>query len=94
MRRMTVRIRLVASADGRPTDKDGMWLVSCDVDANDGRGEVMATPIEHLARTFESAAEALEYWRRPSTVHPTRPDGKPNRPLTAYTVSIEKVPDA
>jgi len=30
----------------------------------------------------------MSYWRRRSTVCPTRPDGKPNRPGTAFTVEI------
>lgn len=40
------------------------------------------------AITFTSYAEAMEFWRQPSTVKPRRPDGKPNRPLTAYTVEV------
>ena len=39
---------------------------------------------------FVSIAEAMEYWRTVSTTVPFRPDGKPNRPLTAYTVEIEQ----
>jgi hypothetical protein len=38
---------------------------------------------------FEDHAAAMEVWTRQSRVRPLRPDGKPNRPLTAYTISIE-----
>lgn len=39
-----------------------------------------------LARRFNSALDVLELWRTQSRTRPLRPDGKPNRPLTAYTV--------
>jgi hypothetical protein len=34
-------------------------------------------------------AEATGELRRASTTHPTRADGKPNRPLSAFTVLME-----
>jgi hypothetical protein len=86
------RIKLIGRADGIASVRDGKWLVSCDVDARDGAGEIMYSPIEDMARTFESAGDAMAYWQRTSTVHPVRlSDGKPNKPLTAYTVEISKV---
>lgn len=75
-------------ADGRPSVVDGQYLVECDVDARDGRGAVLATEDPAKARRFADVGEAMDYWRRVSTVLPLRPDGKPNRPLTAYTVEI------
>lgn len=86
------RIKLIASADGRKTVHDGMYVISCDVDGDDGRGIIAATPLEGLARTFDSFGEAVAYWQRQSTIHPVRlTDGKPNRPLTTYTVAIERI---
>lgn len=41
-------------------------------------------------KDFDAAADA---WRRVSKKWPVRSDGKPNRPLTAYTVEIVKVPE-
>lgn len=41
------------------------------------------------ARLFLSAGEILDLWRRQNTLPPLRPDGKSNRPLTAYTISLE-----
>jgi hypothetical protein len=35
--------------------------------------------------------EWLDLWQRPSTEVPLRPDGRPNRPLTAFTVEFETV---
>lgn len=70
------------------------YIVRCDVDARGGLGEVVLGPRDQ-ARRFPDAGAALTYWKRPSTVHPVRStDGKPNRPLTAYTVELVTVPDA
>ncbi len=47
------------------------------------------------AHPFTSPLDALEYWKQPATCscHATRPwDGKPNRPLTQYTVAVVQVP--
>jgi hypothetical protein len=41
------------------------------------------------AKKFADAAAASEFYLRQSTVLPLRPDGRPNRPFTAYTVSVE-----
>lgn len=47
------------------------------------------------AQRFPDPLAAFMEWKRQSTVMPIRPwDGKPNRPLTAYTISLEQVPDA
>jgi hypothetical protein len=45
------------------------------------------------AQVFPSAKEALECWRTQSVTKPLRPDGQPNRPLSAYTVSISPLAD-
>lgn len=65
------------------------YLSFYDLDAYDGRGEarVCSDPIDALK--FDTILEALECWRQPSEIRPWRFDGKPNRPLTAYTVEIE-----
>jgi hypothetical protein len=30
----------------------------------------------------------MKDWKRTSKTHPRRPDGKPNRPMTAFTVEV------
>jgi hypothetical protein len=69
----------------------GGYVVSCDVDARGGRGAVTLSSIETDAKRFATGADALAYWKRPSTVCPVRPDGQPNRPLSAYSVELRKV---
>lgn len=70
------------------------YLKAADVDAFDGRGSAEFTTNPAEAMTFPDMATAFAYWRRTSTVRPRRPDGKPNRPLTAYTVEFATVPGA
>jgi hypothetical protein len=65
------------------------WLKACDFEARDGRGSMEFTADQDEALTFPSVAEALTYWRTVSKTVPRRDDGKPNRPLTAYTVTIQ-----
>lgn len=66
-----------------------VWLSEADVNAMDGLGTAGLTTEKNKAMTFSSFQEAWNYWRQPSTVMPVRPDGKANRPLTAFTVEIE-----
>ena len=40
------------------------------------------------AMAFQCATDAWAFWHQQSRRTPLRPDGKPNRPLTAYTVDI------
>lgn len=70
---------------------DGRLVEDCDVDAMDGIGLVHFTHFESRAKKFASAAEAMRFWRRQSTVRPIRPDGKPNRPLTAFSCTLEQL---
>jgi len=42
------------------------------------------------ARGFPSLVEALEYWRQVCPNEPRRPDGRPNRPLTAFTCEVAR----
>jgi len=81
-------IQCVELADGAPCDQAGQYLASFDPNANGGRGHATWTPDLSQAMRFANVKKALEMWKRPSTVQPRRPDGKPNRPLTAYTVEI------
>lgn len=69
----------------------GQYLVSFDPDAYDGRGHAQWSANRNKAMVFESGGQALEFWRTQSKVKPFRPDGHPNRPLTAYHVTLEQV---
>jgi len=67
----------------------GQYVESFDPDGNDGRGELKVTRDRQSAKVFKNPGDAIRYWKQQSTVQPLRPDGKENRPLTAWTVATE-----
>lgn len=85
-------IQFVALAlGGRSNIKVGDYLMRADPDAFEGRGLAEWTSNLADAMKFDSFAAATEVWKAQSTKQPLRRDGKPNRPLTAYTVEITRV---
>lgn len=76
----------------------GQYLTYFDPNAHEPErlyptGEVRFTHSARRALRFATLEEALTFWRQPSTVVPVRPDGAPNRPLTAFTVEIVSIDD-
>jgi hypothetical protein len=67
------------------------FLVSFDPDGNDGHGTVRLTDNIDHAKRFDSFAAVLEEWKRQSTARPIRDDGKPNRPLTAWSIQPRRL---
>jgi len=67
----------------------GKWVKSFDPDAHDGRGDLRVTDDRYKALSFSSPGEAMRFWKQQSKSRPVRPDGEPNRPLTAWTCGIE-----
>lgn len=85
-----VLMRVLGFADDSvPCPIAGQWLVEFDHDADDGLGAGTFTDDPALAMRFKNISDALEFWKRTSTVRPRRADGKPNRPLTATTVTFD-----
>lgn len=68
-----------------------LYLKSFDVDAYNGRGEVVMTNSKDEAMLFDSREDAIAAWNTQSSIVPFRHDGKPNKPLTAYTATFEEV---
>ena len=87
-------IRIVGLADGVPTAFDGQWIVEYDP-SRDGvdpggrpmRCHLVTTPNRDEAKEYTGLG-AIEVWRAVDTREPVRPDGRPNRPLSAFTVEI------
>lgn len=44
------------------------------------------------AMRFDTLEDAMRCWQQQSTRQPLRGDGRPNKPLTAYTISFREVP--
>lgn len=94
---MVYGIRVWAFADGTPVPRPGEWLRWFDYDASDegndyptGNGDTTPNPAE--AFPFATVEQAWEAWKRPSQKTPRRPDGKPNRPMTALTIEVSPLP--
>lgn len=90
---MGVRIKLLELAAGGTSEFDHSYLKEYDptrltVDGGYDGGLLTVTREPAEARVFPSVSEALEYWRQSYGIRPW--DGKPNRPLTAWTVTIER----
>jgi len=85
---MTV-IRIMGLADGRPCPAAGEFIASMDFEAHGGRGDLVTTPHLANAKHFKDMGEAFNFWRASPANKPTREDGQPNRPLTAYTVAFD-----
>ena len=86
---MTYGLKVLGTADGHlQLDCCGVWLAHFDADAHDGFGDFVLTDKSDRALRFGSTTDAWACWRRQSSVRPLRPDGLPNRPLTAFTVQI------
>ncbi len=86
-------IRILERSDGEPTEFDNHFVVSYDPtfhpageEYDGGLLEVSSNPAE--AKTFESVDALFEYYRQSFG---TRVDGEPNRPLTAFTVAVERI---
>lgn len=83
-----VVIRIVGSALGNPTLEDGQYVREYCACGNNGHGYLRVTDDMQQARVFPSLVEAFACYRESCGL---RPDGKPNRPLTAYTVEMVPV---
>jgi len=86
---MPYRIKIIADRHGfyHPPQ----YLLSIDVDFAGGIGLARLTRNPDDALVFPDLASLMETWKARSTVRPWRLDGKPNRPLTAYTIEPELI---
>ena len=87
--RATVSGAVMVCVAGPPGAPLGQYLVSYDPEAYGGRGWADWSSDLGQALHFEDYSAGLAYWRQVSRTRPRRPDGQPNRPLTAFTVSLE-----
>lgn len=69
----------------------GKFLQHFDPDYQNGLGRAWWTSDRAEAMTFPDVTAALDEWKRESSIQPIREDGRPNRPLTAYSISFEIV---
>jgi hypothetical protein len=77
---------------GSGSAAEGEWVVEYDPDFAGGRGAVRSDPDPRKAKRFASFEDAWAYARQSSTARPLREDGRPNRPLTAYSMLFDTLP--
>jgi len=88
---MSCAIRLLRYATGESSRVDGEYVLDYEPASMDesgiyrNDGTLITTPDVLRAKQFETTAEAFLYYAKSNGV---RPDGKPNRPLTAWHVEI------
>jgi hypothetical protein len=84
-------IKLIDRIDGEHTEFDGKYLVDYDPTPRPSRDgafvHMIVTEARDQARQFPTTQEAFNFYLLASRNGP-RADGKPDRPLTAYTVEI------
>ncbi len=86
---MSYLMRVIGYADGSRCNVAGQYLASYDPDAPKRAFLAEFTDRVEEAMKFPDAGAVLEEWRRVRTVDGgLRPDGKPDRPLTAFTVEV------
>jgi hypothetical protein len=90
---MPVAILVLGVAGALKLWRIPQYLTAFDVDAFAGNGSVDLSTHQDRAMRFADASAALAAWKTSSRRTPLRPDGKPNRPLTAYTIEIKQVTD-
>ena len=85
-------IRVISWADGAPSPFDGQYLEWYDPERHSSQELAGFTLDPSRARRFEDAGAAFTEWRRVRMREGgLRPDGQPDRPLTAFTVEVTKI---
>lgn len=85
-------MKIVGSADGRLSEFDCSYLAEIEFDIEQDGVKLLVTRSPDVAMKFADAKAVLELWRTQSKAVPRRPDGKPNRPLTAFTIEVVDAP--
>jgi hypothetical protein len=90
---MSCVIQIIGTAAGEPSPMDGRYLVEYDpptlTRAGWGKGVIRTSPEIANAKRFQDAAAAFAEWKRENGRRWY--DGKPNRPLTAWTIEIRQI---
>jgi hypothetical protein len=90
-------ILILGAADGSDTPFDLQYVVEYQPEFWAGSSAVdqhflKTSPREDDARIFPKLEGAFEYWRQTQPApHDVRDDGKPNRPLTGFHVTMIKI---
>lgn len=93
---MAIVIKIICAEAGFHGPWEDQYLKAFDPYGGDQRarllgiGALETTADIEQAKQFTDVLEAGEFWKQQSPTVPLRSDGRPNRPLTAFTVSMER----
>lgn len=90
-----VVIQLVSLVSGDPHSLDGTYVVQYHPGPTSmphGHCLLRTTPDILKAKVYANAEAAHSEWTRVDNRRPVRPDGQPNRPMTAWNVVIQEAP--
>jgi hypothetical protein len=90
---MPTIMRALGFANGVDCPVAGQWVKTFDHEAHGGIGDGVFTANPAKAMRFASFTEAVEFWKKIPKCKPLREDGKPNRPLSATTVTFDEIDD-
>lgn len=86
-------IQIHGLVNGQPSRFDEEFFVSIDFDrCAPGECNLITSLDPAKARHFDDVLAAREAWMTVDPRYPVRDDGRPNRPLTAFSVLIERAP--
>jgi hypothetical protein len=80
-------MQILGEADDIMEQYAPIYLKTFDLEANGGHGAMQCTKDKSEAFKWDSMIDLMMAWKAPSESRPLRPDGKPNRPLTAFSIS-------
>lgn len=89
--RSHVVIRLLSIANGEPHPASGKYVRYYDPSPADTIipvADLFTTDDINSAKQYPTIQDAIKEYRRIDTRNPIRPDGQPNRPLTAFHVEF------
>ena len=92
---MTLVIQIVGMVNGMPTPHDGKYLREYDATRSgiDPDGvpwiHLVTTPDKQEAQKFDDLLSARACWMQIDLNNPVRPDGRPNRPMTIFSITLE-----
>jgi hypothetical protein len=75
--------------DAEPSIAESILLADGAIVNGAWGGRIWLTTKRDEAHKFASGADALEAWNTVSKTRPVRPDGRPNKPLAALTITVE-----
>jgi hypothetical protein len=81
-------VRCMGASNGSPCGSTGKFVERYEPQWNSGMGYAWFTSDVSEALTFDTLEAAYAFWRTVPANRPTRPDGKPNRPLTAFHIEV------